>query len=69
MFEMGLSTWWRAVASGMTPAPVKIGGATRWLIDELRAWAAAGYLRREQWVAMYAQLKAAKPSRGRGTAA
>jgi len=71
MFEMGVSTWWRTVASGGAPAPVKIGGATRWRRDELLAWSEAGCPRREQWVVMYALMKATgqvKPSRKRGEA-
>ena len=36
---LGISraTWWRRVADGTFPAPVKIGNATRWRRDEIVA--------------------------------
>jgi len=30
-------TVWRRVKSGVLPAPVKVGGTTRWIVGELRA--------------------------------
>jgi predicted DNA-binding transcriptional regulator AlpA len=36
---LGISraTFWRRVNDGTMPRPIKIGGATRWRLDELRA--------------------------------
>lgn len=31
------STWWRRVADGTMPPPLKIGGVTRWRADEIAA--------------------------------
>lgn len=33
--SMGKSTFWREVARGTIPAPVKIGGLTRWRVADL----------------------------------
>ena len=33
--SMGKSTFWREVAKGTIPAPVKIGGLTRWRVSDL----------------------------------
>lgn len=30
-------TIWRRAKSGLLPAPVKVGGTTRWIVGELRA--------------------------------
>jgi predicted DNA-binding transcriptional regulator AlpA len=30
-------TVWRRVKAGLLPAPVKVGGTTRWIVGELRA--------------------------------
>jgi predicted DNA-binding transcriptional regulator AlpA len=30
-------TVWRRAKAGLLPAPVKVGGTTRWLVGELRA--------------------------------
>lgn len=35
MLSMGKSTFWREVARGTVPAPVKIGGLTRWRVSDL----------------------------------
>lgn len=35
------TTIWRQVRSGVLPAPIRIGGKTYWLEDELNAWLAA----------------------------
>lgn len=37
MLSMGRSTFWRAVASGSLPQPVRIGGLTRWRVADLQA--------------------------------
>ena len=42
MLAIGERTLWRLLASGKLVEPVKIGGATRWRVDEVEAWIAAG---------------------------
>ena len=37
LLSMGRSTFWREVAKGTIPAPVKIGGLTRWRVQDLQA--------------------------------
>jgi len=37
MLSMGRSTFWRQVGAGVLPAPVRIGGLTRWRVAELLA--------------------------------
>jgi len=34
---------------GKLPRPLKIGGAVRWRLDEIRAWLAAGCPNRQEW--------------------
>lgn len=34
--SMGKSTFWREVSRGNIPAPIKIGGLTRWRVADLR---------------------------------
>lgn len=36
LLSMGRSTFWREVGKGTLPAPVKIGGMTRWRLDDLQ---------------------------------
>ena len=36
MLSIGVSTLWREVKAGKLPAPVKVGGATRWRVCDLR---------------------------------
>ena len=36
LLSMGRSTFWREVAKGTIPAPVKIGGLTRWRVADLQ---------------------------------
>ena len=36
MLAIGESTLWRLSRAGKVPAPVKIGSATRWRIEDLR---------------------------------
>ncbi len=36
MLSIGRSTFWREVAAGNLPQPVKIGGVTRWRLSDLR---------------------------------
>lgn len=35
MLSMGRSTFWKAVKERLVPAPVKIGGLTRWRVSDL----------------------------------
>jgi predicted DNA-binding transcriptional regulator AlpA len=46
---IGESTFFRLHAAKKVPAPVKLGGATRWARTELLAWIAAGCPSRELW--------------------
>ena len=46
---LGISTWWRLLASGKAPKPPKIGGSVRWPRDEIFAWVAAGCPARAKW--------------------
>jgi predicted DNA-binding transcriptional regulator AlpA len=42
---------WTLHASGRLPRPIRLGRATRWRADELRAWLAAGAPSRDCWEA------------------
>jgi len=42
----------RLNSMGELPAPVMLGGCTRWSVEELRAWIAAGAPSRERWEEM-----------------
>jgi prophage regulatory protein len=44
-------------AAGKLPKPVRIGGRVVWLVDEIRAWLAAGAPDRETWEARRAARK------------
>ncbi len=44
-----LRTWRAWDAAGWIPRPVRLGRSTLWRLDELKAWAAAGCPRREEW--------------------
>lgn len=41
---LGLSkrSVWRLVANGEIPEPLRVGGSTRWPLDEIEAWLDAG---------------------------
>jgi predicted DNA-binding transcriptional regulator AlpA len=39
LLSMGRSTFWRHVANGSVPGPVKVGGLTRWRVADLRQFA------------------------------
>jgi predicted DNA-binding transcriptional regulator AlpA len=55
----GVSTWDRWTAAGLTPAPVRIGGAVFWSRAELAEWCRHGCPPRTQWMPMWqAQLRA-----------
>ena len=39
-FSVSVSTWWRWVAAGRAPQPIKLSpGCTRWAVSDLDAWA------------------------------
>lgn len=40
LLSIGESTMWRDAKAGKLPAPVKIGGATRWRVADLLAFVA-----------------------------
>lgn len=54
MLGVSRSAWDRLVASGKTPAPVRLGQLPVWSIDELRAWIVAGAPDRQAWAAIRA---------------
>ena len=58
MLSVSARTLWRMHAAGELPAPVKVGGSTRWRLSEVRAWVEAGCPARRQW-------EAARKARGR----
>ena len=39
-------------SSGRIPAPIKLGRCSRWSIEEIRRWSAAGGPSRVRWLAM-----------------
>lgn len=49
MCSMHRASWYKAVASGKTPASVRIGGMVRWRRDEILEWIAAGCPPRTKW--------------------
>ncbi len=48
---IGERTWWTRNAAGAVPAPVRLGGATRWRRNEIEAWIEDGCPRRDEWEA------------------
>ena len=52
VFGIGNSTLWRLLSAGKVPQPVRIGGATRWLSNEIDAWIAAGCPPISRWETM-----------------
>ena len=45
--------WWKLFAAGKTPSPIYLGAkAPRWLVEELRAWLAAGAPDLQTWQRM-----------------
>lgn len=49
LLGLGCSTWRRLVVTGRAPRAIRFGRATRWRVDELRDWLAAGAPTRERW--------------------
>ncbi|HEX4607903.1 MAG TPA: hypothetical protein VH092_06845 [Urbifossiella sp.] len=56
----GVSTWDRWTAAGLTPAPVKIGGAVLWSRRELAAWIDHGCPDRATWASIWQTLVTAR---------
>lgn len=54
----GVSTWDRYSAAGMTPAPVRLGGAVLWCRAELAEWCRRGCPPRDQWAPVWRELLA-----------
>lgn len=59
MLGVSRAHFYRMHKAGRVPLPVKLGGAVRWRIEELRAWIAAGMPNRQRWEAMHASAAAA----------
>jgi len=49
LLSISESATWRLSRSGRIPRPIRLRGSTRWSLDELRAWVAAGCPGREVW--------------------
>ena len=41
VIPVAASTWWKGVAEGRFPQPVKIGGAAFWRVEDIRALVAS----------------------------
>jgi hypothetical protein len=52
LFSKSVRTWRSWDIFGKIPKPVRIGHATYWRPEELKAWVAAGCPDRETWEAM-----------------
>ncbi len=42
MLSISVRTLWRLLSAGELIEPIKIGGNTRWRLDEVRTWIAEG---------------------------
>lgn len=42
LLSMSPRTIWRKLSAGQMIQPVRIGGSTRWRLDEVQAWVEAG---------------------------
>ncbi|MFZ1932688.1 MAG: helix-turn-helix domain-containing protein [Thermoguttaceae bacterium] len=42
MLQVSVRTLWRLRSAGQVPAPVRLGGAVRWRLDEVKKWIADG---------------------------
>src|SRR5438270_3541206 len=61
----GVSTWDRWSAAGLTPAPVRIGGAVLWSRHELSSWIAHGCPPRAEWAPVWQSVVARRTGRAR----
>ncbi len=42
MMQVSVRTLWRLLSAGQIPAPIRIGGNTRWRVEEINRWIAEG---------------------------
>ena len=42
MFNVSARTWWRLASTQQCPAPIQVGGSTRWRVAELELWSKCG---------------------------
>lgn len=42
MLKVSTRTLWRLLAKGELPEPVRIGGSTRWRLDDVQQWIDGG---------------------------
>ncbi|MGO9113940.1 MAG: helix-turn-helix transcriptional regulator [Thermoguttaceae bacterium] len=42
MLKVSVRTLWRLRSGGKIPEPVRLGGAVRWRLDEVKDWIAGG---------------------------
>jgi predicted DNA-binding transcriptional regulator AlpA len=42
MLQVSTRTLWRLRSAGKLIKPIKLGGSTRWRLDEVQAWITAG---------------------------
>jgi excisionase family DNA binding protein len=49
LLGIGKSLFYQLKSAGRLPAPIRLGWAVRWPLDELKAWTAAGCPAAERW--------------------
>lgn len=42
LMQISTRTLWRLLSGGKIPEPLRIGGAVRWRLDDVKNWIAAG---------------------------
>ena len=42
ILNVSTRTLWRLLSAGKLPEPVRLGGSTRWRLDQVRQWIDAG---------------------------
>ena len=57
---VGVSTWDKWNAAGLTPAPIKLGGAVLWSRRELKLWIDFGCPPRDEWEHLWHALRAGR---------
>lgn len=60
---MGVSTWDRNAAAGLTPKPIKIGGALCWGRHELAEWIRHGCPDRKTWTSIWSAIVARRSAK------
>jgi predicted DNA-binding transcriptional regulator AlpA len=61
----GVSTWDRWTAAGLTPAPVRVGGAVLWSRAELAEWCRHGCPPRTEWAPIWSAVVARRTGRAK----